>query len=99
MEPWPFEDPPNVAVIAVRKILDGSCWIAQVFHVADDGGWLFHTNEPGPPRVADAVVVGLGEIVRLDQTVRELADLPLGWCAWRESEDAPWQRSTIVLSN
>jgi len=99
MEPWPFEDPPNVAVIAVRTILDSSSWIAHVSHDADDGGWQFHTNEPGPPRAEDAVVVGLGEIVRLDQSIAELADLPLGWRAWRESEHAPWQRCPIVPSN
>ena len=96
MKPWPFEDPPNVAVIANRKIVDGSRWVAYVTHDEDDGGWQFHTDEPGPPREADALVVGLSTIVALDESVAELADLPLGWCAWRSAEDAPWQRAPIV---
>jgi hypothetical protein len=93
MKVWPFSDPPDVAVIANRKIVDGSAWIAYVSHDADDGGWQFHTNEPGPPRVSDAALVGLGEIVDLDETVSELADLPLGWHAWRDSKGALWQRA------
>jgi hypothetical protein len=93
MRPWPFDDPPNVAVIANRKIIDGSGWIAYVSHDEDDGAWQFHTDEPGPPREADAAVVGLGKMVELDESVAELADLPLGWHAWRESEDAPQRRS------
>jgi hypothetical protein len=79
MNAWPFRDPPNVAVIASRKIVDGSDWIALVCHDEGDGSWQFHTSEPGPPRESDAAVVGLGEIVRLAESVAALADLPLGW--------------------
>ena len=99
MKAWPFRDPPNVAVIASRKIVDGSDWIALVFHDEDDGGWQFHISEPGLPRGSDAAVVGLGDIVRLDESVAALADLPLGWHASREAEDAPWQRSPTVRPN
>ena len=99
MNAWPFRDPPNVVVIASRKIVDGSEWIALVFHDEEDGGWQFHTSEPGPPRESDAAVVGLGEIVRLDESIAALADLPLGWHARRDSEDAPWQRSPTVRPN
>jgi hypothetical protein len=95
MKLWPFEDPPNVAVIANRRIIAGSAWIAYVTHDEDDGGWQFHTDEPGSPTEEDALVVGLARIVALDERVAELADLPLGWCAWRIAKDAPWQRSPI----
>jgi hypothetical protein len=93
MEYWPFEDRRNVAVITHRRIMDGSDWIAFVSHDADDGGWQFHTNEPGPPNVADAVVIALSEIVQRDESILELADLPLGWRAWRESATSPWRRA------
>ncbi len=42
---------------------------------------------------ADAAVVGLGEIVQLDPTVIEVADMPPGWHAWRHSPLSPWQRT------
>lgn len=37
METWSFEDPPNVAVLVNRKIIEGEEWIAYVTHDADDG--------------------------------------------------------------
>jgi hypothetical protein len=92
MRTWPFKDLPNVAVITTWKIVNGSDWIAYVYHDADDGGWQFHTSEAGPPSVSDAAVVALSEIVQLDETVTELADLPMGWHAWRASKNSPWQR-------
>jgi hypothetical protein len=93
MNAWPFRDPPNVAVITTRKIVDCSDWIAYAYHDADDGGWQFHASEAGPPTVADAVIVALSEIVQLDETVTELADLPVGWHVWRASKSSPWQRA------
>ena len=93
MDPWPFDDPPNVAVIADRRIVDGSAWIAYVSHDADDGGWQFLTDDPGPAREDDAAVVGLRTILRLDESIAELADLPIGWHAWRVSRMSPWERA------
>lgn len=87
---WKFQDPPNVAVIANRKIVNGGDWIAYVTHDEDDGGWQFHNREPLTER--DATVVSLRSIFELDRSVEELADLPLGWHAWRENKDAQWQR-------
>jgi hypothetical protein len=93
MKDWNFSAPPNLAVIVNRKIIWGGDWIAHVFHDADDGGWQFHNNEPGPLSESDAAVVGLSEIVNLDSSVSELTDLPSGWQAWRKSPSSPWQRA------
>lgn len=93
MTEWKFADPPNVAVITTRKVLSGEDWIALVTHEADDGAWQFLNSQSEPLTEADASVVGLSEIVELDTSVMELADLPLGWCAWRDSPASPWQRA------
>ena len=93
MTPWPFDEPPNLAVISNRKVLSGEEWIALVSHDEDDGGWQFLSHESGPLKESDGVVVGLREILRIDPSIAELADLPLGWRAWRRSKDSPWQRS------
>lgn len=93
---WQFNESPNMAVIANRKIvLDGE-WIAYVSHDSDDGAWQFHTNQPEPVSEGDAMMVSLQSIVRLDPTVLNLADLPLGWHAWRASKEAAWQRGRIA---
>jgi hypothetical protein len=93
MEQWKFQDPPNVAVIASRKIVHGGDWIAHVSHDASDGGWQFHNEEP--LNEDNAAMVSLRNIVLLDPSVIELSGLPLRWRAWRESDISPWKRMKI----
>jgi hypothetical protein len=93
MTDWSFPDPPNLAVITTSTVVNGDDWIAFVSHDAEDGGWQFLNSESGPRNAADGRVVGLGEIVQLDASIMELADLPLGWHAWRDSSGSPWKRA------
>lgn len=88
---WPFADPPNVAVFTSKKILAGDDWIYYVSHDEDDGAWQFHPKS-GPTSESEAAVAGLSTMLALDASIAELADLPLGWCAWRDIPEAPWQR-------
>ena len=89
---WPFpDDPPNVAVITTRGILDGTDWIARASLDADEGDWQFHAA--AAPREEDAKIVALRRIYELDPSIAELADLPLGWQAWRTDRHSPWQRA------
>ena len=88
---WPFpDDPPNVAVIATREIVDGSQWIALVSLDEEDGDWQF--IGPGGAQMDEAMVVALSTVFERDPSIAELADLPLGWKAWRDGPDTPWQR-------
>jgi hypothetical protein len=89
-EDWPFADPENVATMTVRQITQGGQPILLVSRDAEDGTWQFLTG--GPVETADAVLVSLREVYRIDPSVAELADLPLGWQAWRSSAGEPWQR-------
>jgi hypothetical protein len=89
---WPFSDPPNMAVFIDKRIVEKSAWIYYVGHDADDGAWQFH----GPDGFADeenAKVVSLKTVVQMDSSVKQLADLPLGWCAWRDAPEANWSRA------
>ena len=90
MENWQFDEPENVAVITLRQIVDGGEPILHVTHDSDDGSWQFLGWENA--REEDVKIVALRTIVRLDSTVQELADLPLGWHAWRRTAEQPWQR-------
>jgi hypothetical protein len=89
-DPWPFDDSPSRAVITLKRILQAEQPIRYVSHDADDGGWQF--LDGGDVHDEDATLVGLGTILRFDPIVGELADLPLGWYAWRSTVDEPWQR-------
>jgi hypothetical protein len=89
-ENWPFDDPPNVAVITTRDVTEQGLPILFVSHDEDDGGWQFLPG--GPLHEADARVVALRRIWVLDPSVGELADLPLGWQASRNTPADPWRR-------
>jgi hypothetical protein len=88
---WPFADDPKVAVFAHERIVSGDEWIYYVGHDEDDGAWQFHP-ESGQATVEEAKVVSLASVLERDPSIGELADLPLGWCAWREERGAAWER-------
>jgi hypothetical protein len=90
MDNWPFADPPNVATITLRQIVREGQPILLVTHDYDDGSWQFLTG--GEFEIADGLVVSRDCILKRDPSVAELADLPLGWRAWREQVGTPWQR-------
>ena len=84
-----FNEPPNLAVITTNRVLEGAP-ILMVTHDEDDGGWQFlcgSTNDP-----ADGRVVSLLGMVMHDASVEEVADLPLGWIAFRATPAGPWTR-------
>jgi hypothetical protein len=87
---WAFEDAPNVACFTVKSIMNGTVPILQVFHDEDDGAWQMLPGSGA--NASEAMIVGLGQLVQLDQTLVELANLPLGWVAWRERKNSPWLR-------
>lgn len=88
---WPFLDPPNTAVITNVRILDGLDWVQFVTHDEEDGAWQFHPLGD-QATVKEAAVSSLQRILAIEPRIEELADLPLGWHAWRHDEDAPWTR-------
>ena len=90
---WPFDQTPDTGCFTLRSIVFGGAPILRVSHDGDGHDWQFLGL--GDPNEADACIVGLGEMVRLDVTLLELAKLPAGWHAWRESTSSPWQASPV----
>jgi hypothetical protein len=70
--------------------MDGSEAILLVTHDADDHGWQFIGVSDAA--AADAMLVCLEEIVHLDSTVLEVADLAPGWGATRDRVGGTWTR-------
>ena len=94
MAGWKFKDAKNLAVISTRKIFGRDGWIAYVSHDVEDISWQFYGNEAEVDQ-DELILVGLVEIVELDETVEQLADLPLGWHAWRDTKTSPWKRGKM----
>ena len=88
---WPFDQPPNCAAFTLRSIIFDGGSILYVSHDPDDHGWQFLDGQPID--MANAALVGPGEIVRQDPSVLELADMPPGWSATRAMKGSPWQRT------
>ena len=91
MPHWPFPDPEETEVVTLDRIVRREAPILLVSHDIDDGGWQF--VDGNQVFEEDGEVVLLGEIAQLDPTVIDLADLPIGWHAWRPSRDQPWRRA------
>ncbi|WRH15635.1 hypothetical protein GC087_22610 (plasmid) [Pantoea sp. JZ2] len=67
--------------------------MSYVCHDSEDGCWQFHINHPKALNEEDAVLVSLESVINLDLSLNTLADLPLGWFAWRASVKEVWKRA------
>lgn len=93
---WPFTDARNTLVFTTRDVIEEGKPILLVTHDQDDGAWQFRTRKTVPP--PEGEIVALDEIIFRDPSVVELADLPLGWSAIRDSMTTPWKRQLISSS-
>jgi hypothetical protein len=84
---WPFKDPPDTRAHTTRFVLEDDFPILVVSH-DPDGAWEFLCGTTDKPK--DAREIFLGEALELDPGLREVADLPVGWRALRDSREAPW---------
>ena len=83
-----FIDEKNTMVITTKKIINKEKSILLVSHDEDDGMWEFLDGDD--VKEEDAIVVSLFEMVHLDSTVNQIADLPLGWIAYRDNIHSKW---------
>lgn len=84
---WLFSDSPNSAVFTIQQIVKQGQPILRVSH-DEDGSWQFLSW--GIPAETDAMIVSLAYIVSIDPAVKQLADIPLGWRAWRLRAEDEW---------
>jgi hypothetical protein len=87
---WKFDQLPNCAVLTLRNIVKAGAPVLHVIHDTDDHGWQFLGAES--PDEAEAMIVGLSEMLAIDPSLEALADLPVGWHAWRENAGDTWTR-------
>ena len=84
-----FNEEKNVVVFTTKHVLNGDP-ILYVYH-NDDGYWQFHAI--ADPKVEDAKILLLEELIKLDPSLNELYDLPMGKNAWRADVQSEWQYS------
>jgi len=89
---WPFPDNPDVVVFTSKNVIENGDWIHYVSHDEEDGAWQFHGINGVPETESDARIVLLRNMLKADSSLSAIADLPVGWFAWRDSADGPWKR-------
>jgi hypothetical protein len=87
---WKFNDSPHTGVFTTKRVMADQDPITRVFHDLEDGAWQFHG--PDESKTEEISFVCFHHIADKDATIKSLADLPAGWCAWRQSVTAPWNR-------
>ena len=90
MKDWPFDQAPNVAAITSTHIIKDCLPILLVTHYEDDHSWGFQSGRT--VTTAEAQIVSMEEIIRIDPTLCEIADLMPGWSASRRAVGEEWIR-------
>jgi hypothetical protein len=93
-----FSDPLNTAVFTTVYVMKESATITLVSHEID-GAWQFMGSQEVTDYTKVAMVVGLGEMIKHDKTVLQVADLPKGYQATRQSKKDKWTIVKIEYSD
>jgi hypothetical protein len=90
---WPFDQAENVAAITTKFVLEEGLPILRVTHFLDDHSWAFTCGTTD--NTEDARMISMAEAVEIDPTIAEVADLPPGWEASRETKNSHWERYLV----
>ena len=84
---FPFSDAPNTACFTCRHVLEEKKPIRYVSH-DEDGYWQFLCG--GRHTQADAKIVSLAEILKIDSSMAALAELDYGEFAEAADAESDW---------
>jgi hypothetical protein len=85
-----FKEADNTAVFTTKFVVIDKKDIITVTHEKEDGAWQFFSSDHFDHFEDVVKVVGLGYIVKLDNTLFELADMPEGYVAHRKFKGDKW---------
>ncbi|MBE6854217.1 MAG: hypothetical protein E7501_01020 [Ruminococcus sp.] len=91
---YPFSQRPGMLAFTCTHVMDGEADIRLVTHHFDDGSWEFLCNTPTHTD-AEAVIITIGELLKLDDTIEALSDLPVGCCATRSKRGEKWNYARL----
>ncbi|MCH6198297.1 hypothetical protein MMU07_01795 [Aquiflexum sp. LQ15W] len=85
-----FQENLNTAVLTTIHVLENQSPITHVHHYDEDGVWQFSGLEEIDNNQAFRIV-SLEEMIKLDDSILEVSDLPLGYEAYREKIGSFWK--------
>ena len=86
---WQFDQDPNVACITCPSVIEGQP-VLVVTHYEDDHSWAFMDGRVFDP--AHVLVVAMSTVLEIHPDLNEIASLPPGWTARRDSIGEPWSK-------
>lgn len=94
----PFDHVANDVALSTRQVIEDGKPILMVIHYSDDPSWAFLCNTTRDE--ADVRFLRIGKAMKLDPTLRTIADLPPGCNAMRSAAGERWtiERSTELPS-
>jgi hypothetical protein len=95
--PWPFEQgefPANLGAVVQWTVANGEFPALYVGH-AQDNSWLVGDGVNDPNTAGACAAMCIWAAISHNASMRELADLPLGWAAERDAPGAPWRRAPL----
>ncbi|MEH7454780.1 hypothetical protein [Gottfriedia acidiceleris] len=90
-----IEIPTNTMVITLKEIIDGEKPILFVSHDEEDGMWQFLDGSMELD-TDNARIITIEEILKIDNSLCLLMDLPQGWIAERNNNEVGWNRRKNV---
>lgn len=91
---YKFYDPENTACFVCIHVFDKRSPILHVSH-DEDGYWQFLCGQNGHSD-SEAKIISLKEATKIDDSINELYELPLGFSAYRNSINEKWIISEIL---
>ena len=88
-----FEKPSAAVVVTQWVVVNKGMPILAAFHTAGDEEWMFFADVN--PTVDVQVSVTLEELLKLDESLKDLSDLPAEWKATREKKSGAWKREKL----
>src|SRR5450432_2879285 len=85
-----FIEASNTAVFTTKFVTTDNKDITYVTHDKDDSAWQFFSSDKIDNLEDVAKIVGLGQIIKIDSTILELADMPVGHSAYRKLKGDKW---------
>ncbi len=93
-----FQEASNTAVFTTKYVINDKKLITCVTHDEEDGAWQFFSSDEFDNYQDVAMIVLLDEIIAMDPSVLELASMPVGYYAIRETASDEWSIQQKVNS-
>jgi hypothetical protein len=85
-----FKESEKTVVFTTKFVVLENKEITSVYHYAEDNTWQFCSNDKVENYMNVAMLVGLAQIIKIDNTILEIADLPEGYFAFRKAKGEKW---------